>query len=73
MIILSGCSVLNDGNVIATYVLTDDVESIFPLSTDVFLNFSDYDVGNSYIKFFCLKKWILLMGYMIIMNLFSIH
>ena len=56
MIILSGCSVLNDGNVIATYVLTDDVESIFPLSTDVFLNLSDYEIGNSYINFFLFEE-----------------
>lgn len=74
MIILSGCSVLNDGNVIATYVLTDDVESIFPLSTDVFLNLSDYEIGNSYINFFLFEEMNLVdAGYMIIMNLFSIH
>lgn len=62
MIILSGCSVLNDGNVIATYVLTDDVESIFPLSTDVFLNLSDYEIGNSYINFFLFEEMNLVDG-----------
>lgn len=52
----------HDGNVIATYVLTDDVESIFPLSTDVFLNLSDYEIGNSYINFFLFEEMNLVDG-----------
>ena len=51
----------NDG-ILACYVFTSNCESIFPIKGDVFLNFDEIEISDSYINFFLREETRLIDG-----------